>query len=155
MHETEAMEGCGRTRCTRGVAVIGSLIAVAAELRQTQTSLQSQAYQARAFDGIAGNFEIVVSEQLRTVMKKIEADDFDPSTLSETEYDIAKYILTTVRIDIDNEYYQFQNGFLDPGFYYGETAERIKEEAPKWRSMGLGEPRPDFHAEVERLLAEE
>jgi hypothetical protein len=36
------------------VAVIGSLIAVVVELRQTQTqtAMQVQAYQARAFNGI-------------------------------------------------------------------------------------------------------
>ncbi len=35
------------------IAVIGSLVAVAVELRQTQAALQAEVYQSRAFDGIA------------------------------------------------------------------------------------------------------
>ncbi len=137
------------------VAVIGSLLAVGAELRQTQTSLQSQAYQARAFNGMEWSFEILASEERRAIMKKIDAEDFDPSSLTEYEYEIARYLLNTVRIDVDNEHYQYHNGLLDPGFYFGETEQRIIKEAPKWRAMGIGEPRPAFRAEVDRLLAVE
>ncbi len=46
------------------IAVVGSLIAVAVELRQTQSALQAQTYQVRAFDGIAVNLEIAQNAEL-------------------------------------------------------------------------------------------
>ena len=137
------------------VAVVGSLIAVVVELRQTQTAMRAQAYQARAFDGIEWNFELAKDEALRSMQARLNDPDFAPTTLNESELDLAKYLMTIVRIDLDNEHFQFQSGFLDSGFYYGETVYRIKYAAPKWRALGMLSPRPAFRAEVDRILADE
>lgn len=134
------------------VAVIGSLIAVVVELRQTQTAMQAQAYQARAFNGIETNMEFAKDDALRSMQERLSDASFDPSTLSESELRLAKSLMTIVRIDLDNEHYQYQHGLLDPGFYHGETAEWIKHAAPIWRALGDQSPRPDFRAEVDRLL---
>lgn len=136
------------------VAVVGSLIAVVFELRQTQGALQAQAYQARAFDGIEMNKQLALDPELDRLTQFIESPDFDPSQLSAADYRKTVYLLTITRIDLDNEHYQYQKGFLDPGFYHGETVLWIRDAAPKWRAMGMGEPRPDFREEVDRILSE-
>ena len=137
------------------VAVVGSLLAVVIELRQTQTAMRAQAYQARAFNGIEWNFELARDEALLSMQARLDEPDFDPETLDEAEFELAKRLMTIVRIDLDNEHFQFQSGFLDPGFYYGESVYWIKDAAPKWRALGMMSPRPEFRAEVDRILADE
>jgi hypothetical protein len=70
------------------IAVVGSLTAVAIELRQTQGALQAQAYQARAFDGIALNLEIAKNERLARPDELIYSPDIDPTQLSPIERQI-------------------------------------------------------------------
>ena len=137
------------------VAVIGSLIAVVVELRQTQTAMRAQAYQARAFDGIEWNMELAKNEAIRSMQKRLDSADFDPATLTQSELALAKRLITIVRIDLDNEHFQYQSGLLDPGFYYGETVNWIKHAAPIWRALGELSPRPEFRAEVDRILADD
>ena len=137
------------------VAVIGSLVAVVIELRQTQTALQAQVYQERAFNGIEWNLELASDETLRNMQTALESGDVDPATLSPSELSLARHLMTIVRIDLDNEHYQYQRGLLDPGFYNGETIYWIKQAAPVWRKLGDRSPRPDFRAEVDRILADD
>jgi hypothetical protein len=58
------------------------------------------------------------------------------------------------RTDLDNEHYQYQNGFLDLDFYETTTKREIKAYAPHWRAFGVPEPRQQFSEEVERILAD-
>jgi len=136
------------------IAVVASLIALVVELRQTQVALRAQAYQARAFDGIAWNMEFAKDAGIRDMQDRFYDPDFDPSSLSPSELAIARRLITIVRIDLDNEHYQFQSGFLDESFYYGETVERIRSNAPLWRAMGIVSPRREFRTEVDRILGE-
>jgi len=142
-----------RFELTALVAVVGSLIAVVIELRQTQTAMQAQAYQARAFNGIEWNMELAKDESLRSMQARLNSVDFDPATLSQSELSLAKHLMTITRIDLDNEHFQYQSGLLDPGFYHGETVNWIRQAAPIWRGLGGKSPRPDFRAEVDRILA--
>ena len=139
------------------IAVVGSLIAVIAELRQTQTAMRAQAYQARAFDGIAWNLELAANDDMRNMLDQLSGvtTGFDASSLNPEEFSLAYRLLVTVRIDVDNEHLQYQSGFLDAGFYHGDTVERIKLYAPIWRELGIVAPRPEFQAEVDRILAED
>ena len=43
------------------ITVVGSLVALIVELRQTQVALRAQAYQARAFDGIQWNMDLATA----------------------------------------------------------------------------------------------
>ncbi|NHA14018.1 hypothetical protein [Thioalkalivibrio sp. XN279] len=134
------------------IAVVASLIALVVELRQTQVALRAQAYQARAFDGIAWNMEFAKDASIRDMQDRFYEPDFDPDSLSPSELSIARRLITIVRIDLDNEHYQFQSGFLDESFYQGETVPRIRSNAPLWRAMGIVSPRQEFRAEVDRIL---
>ena len=81
-------------------------------------------------------------------------EDLDPDDLSVEEYTVAFNMLIATMIDLDNEHYQYQNGFLDEDFYLGDTVRGIKEMAPLWRKFGLHESRKEFRAEVDRILSE-
>ncbi len=136
------------------VAVVLSLVAVVIELRQTQAALQAEAYQSRALDGIATNLALAEDDELNRLEELIYSPDFDPAALSAQERRKLSRILNIIRIDLDNEHYQYQKGLLDPGFYRGESVEWIRVAAPVWRAFGQVEPRPDFQQEVDRILAE-
>ena len=60
------------------VAVVGSLIAVVVELRQTQTAMQASVYQARAFNGIEYNWELAKDESMRMLQEYLYSEEFDP-----------------------------------------------------------------------------
>ena len=137
------------------VAVVLSLVAVAYELRQTRDALMAQAYQARAFDGIATNFEYAKDPELDRVGELALAPDFAPETLTAEERRVLRRLYSITRIDLDNEHYQFQKGFLDPSFYRGETEQWIREAAPIWRALGQPEPRAAFRQEVDRILSDD
>lgn len=136
------------------VAVVLSLVAVVIELRQTQAALQAGAYQSRALDGIETNLALAQNDELSRLEELIYSPDFDPAALSPEERRKLSRILNVVRIDLDNEHYQYQKGLLDPGFYRGESVEWIRIAAPVWRAFGQIEPRPEFRQEVDRILAE-
>ncbi len=136
------------------IGVIAGIVFLGVELRQTQRAMQAQAYQARAFDATAWGFEVAKDENLRRVDSKLAVDGLPTSSLTEGEYQVALYLMDTVRIDADNEHYQFQNGFLDPAFYNSTTVPMIRLYAPIWRALGFGEQRPEFQQEVDRILAD-
>ena len=131
------------------VAVVASLFAVVVELRQTQVALQAQTYQARAFDAIGFWIEMAQDLELERL-----PPDVDIGSLTEDEFKRAQRLYTAIRIDLDNEYYQYRNGFLDSGFYLNSTVSEIKAAAPVWRKLGVVEPVVEFSAEVDRLLAD-
>ena len=132
------------------VAVVGSLIALVIELRQTQDALQAQTYQDRAFDQIDLNLDQAKNPQLTIIFQ----DDFDRENLTRTEFTVAINMLNVKMIDADNEHYQYQRGFLDEEFYYGNTVRGIMRWGPIWRDFGIQEPRREFRVEVDRILSE-
>ncbi len=132
------------------VAVVGSLIALVIELRQTQDALQAQTYQDRASDQIDLNLDQAKNPQLTIIFQ----DDFDRENLTRTEFTVAINMLNVKMIDADNEHYQYQRGFLDEEFYYGNTVRGIMRWGPIWRDFGIQEPRREFRVEVDRILSE-
>jgi hypothetical protein len=136
------------------VAVIGGLIAVVMELRQTQTALRAQAYQSRALDVIAAKRVSSANPELDLLIRKINSKELDiESATPEERSQIGSHFYMR-RTDLDNEHYQFQNGFLDPDFYRTTTEREIKAFAPIWRALGIAEPRQQFTEEVDKILAD-
>ncbi len=136
------------------VAVIGGLIAVVMELRQTQSALRAQAYQTRALDVIGAMQINSANPELDLLIKNVYSNELDieSATPEEMSQIISHFYIK--RTDVDNEHYQFQNGFLDPDFYRTTTEREIKAYAPFWRSLGINEPRQQFTEEVDRILAD-
>jgi hypothetical protein len=136
------------------VAVIGGLIAVVMELRQTQSALRAQAYQTRALDVIGAMRINSANPELDLLIKKVYSNELDfEAAVPEERSQISSHFYIK-RTDLDNEHYQFQNGFLDPDFYRTTTEREIKAFAPFWRALGINEPRQQFTEEVDRILAD-
>ena len=135
-------------------ALVASLIAVAMELRQTQVALQSQAYQARAFQAYDNHMDMANNPTLEALFMQSWDEDFAPATMDAVDRNALIRIYSALLIDVDNEHYQYQNGLLDAAFYRTWPVRDIKQFAPRWRSLGIGEPRPVFKAEVDRILAD-
>ena len=131
------------------VAVVGSLVTVAAELRQTQAALEAQTYQERAFDAIDFQLAIATNPELNLIF----LEEFDRDSLSAEQYTVAINMLYAIMIDADNEHYQYQRGFLEEDFYLADTVPKIMKWAPVWRDFDVVESRRDFTEEVDRLLA--
>jgi hypothetical protein len=136
------------------VAVIGGLIAVVMELRQTQSALRSQAYQSRALDVIGAMRVRSANPELDLLIKKVNSNELDIESLTPEERSQISSHFYSRRTDLDNEHYQFQNGFLDPDFYRTTTEREIKAYAPFWRELGIPEPRQQFTEEVDRILVD-
>jgi len=136
------------------VAVIGGLVAVVIELRQTQSALRAQAYQARALDVISTMRESSLYPELYVLLSDFLAAKLTVETASPLELSRLRSHFYIRRTDLDNEHFQYQNGFLDPDFYRTTTEREIKAFAPHWRGLGIPEPRQQFIEEVDRILAD-
>jgi hypothetical protein len=130
------------------VAVVGSLVVVVIELRQTQAALQAQTYQDRAFDSIAFNLALADLD----IDAPLVSGDWRPDDLSPRELRTARRIMRAMMIDLDNEYFQYRRGFLDEDFYTNTTLRQLRFFAPIWRRLGVPEPRDAFREEVDRVL---
>ena len=136
------------------VAVVGGFIAVVQELRQTQLSLNAQAYQARALDSIDQNFRMLEDTELLELLTQMRSGQTDIDSLTPLERARLTRFMFIRRTDTDNEHYQYATGFLDTDFYFTTTVREIKETAPLWRMLGIREPRESFRDEVDRILAD-
>jgi hypothetical protein len=136
------------------LAVIGGLIAVVIELRQTQSALRAQAYQARALDVISTMRQYSDNPELAILLTDFFQGDLTIETASSEELSLLRSHFYMRRTDLDNEHYQYQNGFLDSDFYETTTKREIKAFAPHWRAFRIPEPRKQFAEEVDRILAD-
>lgn len=136
------------------IAVVGGLFAVVIELRQTQSALRAQAYQTRALDAISAPREWAKDPKPAMLFGDYLDGDLTADTASPEELAQLRSHFYTRRTDLDNEHYQYQNGFLDPDFYETTTKREIKAYAPHWRAFGVAEPRQQFTEEVDRILAD-
>jgi hypothetical protein len=136
------------------MAVVGGLIAVVIELRQTQSALRAQAYQTRALDAISATREWGTNPQSAMLFGDYLDGSLTIETASPEELIQLRSHFYTRRTDLDNEHYQYQNGFLDPDFYETTTKREIKAYAPHWRAFRVPEPRQQFTEEVDRIFAD-
>ena len=134
------------------LAVVGGLVAVVVELRQTQSALKAQAYQARAFNAIEISWGLSTDPELDVLLANFESANIEIDSVTPLERSKLLSFYYVKRTDLDNEHYQFSNGFLDPDFYQTTTEPEIKAFAPIWRSFGISEPRREFTDEVNRIL---
>ena len=90
--------------------VIGSLIFVGLQLRQTQEIAMSDAYQTRAYGSVERRMALTTSPELLSATVKVWAGKLD---LLEPEEIVALSFEFSARMDIfENNQYQFNSGFL-------------------------------------------
>ena len=137
-----------------GITAVGaSLIAVAIELRQTQSAIVADTYQARAYDAIDKNWRLAESQVAGPIMAKVSGDPSTIDALTDDERRRLRAVVRGMRIDADNEYYQYQQGFLDEEYFESALKPRIARQARLWRSLGIEERRPSFKKFVDDQLA--
>ena len=134
-------------------AVVASLIAVVIELRQTQSAIDANTYQSRASDAVTFNTALMESQLVTPILQMVTADPSTIDTLTDEERFRLRIFFTSVRIDADNEYYQYQQGFLDDEYFENAFKPRIIRSARMWRAFGVDEPRPSFRDFVDEQLS--
>ena len=137
-------------------AIVASLIALTLELRQTQLALSATTYQARALDSIADNRYVIESNYLLPLLIKTDSGSNSDAIdeLSEIDRTRLRIYLRAEMTDLDNEHYQYVNGFLDESFFEDVTVRGIRRQAPLWRAIGSTEPRREFREFVDSVLEE-
>jgi len=75
-------------------------------------------------------------------------------TLNEVDRSRIQQFLYTEMFDLDNEFYQYEQGFLDPDFFENAFKPRLRWAALAWRSMGIRENRQSFVEFTDKLLQE-
>ena len=135
-------------------AIVASLIALVVELRQTQSALLAQTYQTRAIDAVGELIDIADSEYLAPILAATDnAADYEAVAALDAVDRLRLFNFLRARmVDWDNEYYQYQNGYLDTDFFQETTEKNIKVWAHRWRNIGLTEGREEFRLYVDTLL---
>jgi hypothetical protein len=139
------------------LAIVISLGSLVYELRQTQSALLAETYQARAIDAIGELLYIADGDHLIPILTATnEGADFEAvANLSANDrLRLVKYLQARM-IDWDNEHYQYQNGFLNADFFEATTTRSVRKWAPRWRAVGLTEGRDGFRQYVDQILSEE
>jgi len=138
------------------IAIVISMAAVAYELRQTQSALNASTYQERAIDAIGEFLVTSDSEFLLPILvtTKHGADQKAVAALNDIDRGRLFHWLRARMVDWDNEYYQYTQGYLDEDFFRTTTEPAVKKFAPRWRAIGLTEPRKEFSNFVDKILAE-
>ncbi len=139
------------------LAIVASLVSVAFQLRQTQSALTASTFQERAFDAIAEDHFVAESEFLLPILVKTNYGETFEEVAKLNELDRARlmHFMRSRMIDWGNEFYQYQQGYLDEGFFEVTTIPSVRMWAPRWRAMGMTEGRGEYRDFVDSVLAGE
>ena len=130
-------------------------IAVVFELRQTQDAIVASTYQARAVDAIAGSRHVADSQYIAALLAEVDFDTDAIASLTNEELLRLRAFYVGQMIDFDNEFYQYQKGFLDDEYYEYWFKRRLPLVARQWRALGIVENRPSFREFVDEQLSTE
>lgn len=136
-------------------AIVASLAAIVVELRQTQSALVAATYQARAYQAIEHNTALQEGERMLPLLARANLTDTDElNALSPEDKLRLKTFFTSRRIDADNEFFQYEKGYLDEEYYKNSLIPQIRQTAPIWRALGVRESRTSFREFVDQVLSE-
>lgn len=120
-------------------------------LEETRKLALAQAYQVRAE---------MLTNQLIHLRDSPYVEQLDPSldvtTVEQPEARRRLAIHFRLFMNIaDNIHYQYERGFIDEDYYRRQFHSMVRLSGPKWRHLGIEEPRDSFQAEVDRILRED
>jgi len=134
-------------------AIVASLIFVGLELRQTQSALMASTYQARAFDAMSASRDLADSEYIGPILARVDFEDEQSlNNLSDEEMWRLRQYYVSRMIDLDNEFYQYQSGFLSEEFFQSQYQRSVLRNARQWRALGIREIRPEFEQLIDQIL---
>ena len=150
------------TRWLTLVANIGVLVGIVLlliELDQNSDLLKAQIHQARADAHVGHRLNDVYSDKWTVIGMKLAENGY-PQDVTSIEaltpeelfrfgnYEAARHT------DLDNLFYQYQQGYLDEEYYQFRVVCAIRRNAPYWQKLGTfrTNSRPTFRAEIERIV---
>jgi len=146
------------------VSVVAGIILLAIEVRQNTDSLDeaqkqaaANAYQSRAFNIASIRLSNAQSPEMVSAITKFEAAGGEErpaeslATLSPEEYmRIQQYYFALASI-YDNNYYQYENGYLGEDRYRNVDSRVIARLAPTFEALGMNINTTGFAQEIDRL----
>jgi hypothetical protein len=147
------------------LVVVFTLVVLIYQIRQNTKSLDesrrvamAMAYQVRAGAAQDVSMDFANSPYLPEIMTKLEDAGFprDPESLEvldPTELKRFRNFQLAQQIRVDNQFYQYQQGFLDEEYYQNNFQYQIRSMAEGWKLLQPKGRRPSFNAEVDRVLA--
>jgi hypothetical protein len=137
------------------VAVVASAVALIFELRQTRDVIQASTYANRAAGQIEFNTALFDSMEMLPLLASLQTrDPARIAALSDTDRLRLRVFFSAIKVDLDNEYYQYELGLLDEDHIEYVLKPTIRSNAPAWRSLGVDDGRPAFKAFVDSTLSE-
>lgn len=134
--------------------VIGSLIFVGLQLRQTQAIALSETYQNRTTSTIDMNSAVISSPAALSGISKIYSNKFGDLTMQEAV--ALEYVIGNVLTTMENNQLQYQSGFLSQE-HWDRNLDELKciLTVPLFREIATGWPfRNSFHNVIADALQE-
>jgi len=148
--------GLGQTiSILANIGVIGGIVFVALEVRQTRDAVLGATYLARATAQEDWGKWVADSEYIVHAASRWADTDF--AQLSAEDQARLQAAVEAAFHRMDGIYYQYELGLL-PQEYFETTFDRLMQLwVPRWRESGFIDrawivPRPSFQAEIERYL---
>ena len=144
------------------IGVLVGIILLLIELDQNSDLLRAQVHQARADAHVGHRLSDVESEKLTAIRMKLVENGYPQDVTSvealtsEELFRFRDYKAAT-HTDLDNLFYQYQQGYLDEEYYQYRVVCAIRRNAPYWQKFGTfrTNSRPTFRAEIERIMHDE
>lgn len=138
--------------------VLGGLILVAIELRQTNAAIRASAYQFRAESST--NWDVAIGESPERASMILKYLDGGREALNREEDLRYGSLLRAAFKRQESEYYQYELGLLDDVWYETTFRHHMELWVPRWRDWGELEndayiaevARPSFWAEIQRFV---
>jgi hypothetical protein len=137
-------------------ALVGSLIFIGLQMKQTQEIALSTAYQARVAAAMEMNMAIAANPSAMAAMRKPQTGGLEAVT--EEEGWAGEALIRSVLLSFDNVHYQFEKGFLDRGAW---DAARVDLKsfvgrvfARPYVETRLSTLRPSYRDELSEILEE-
>jgi hypothetical protein len=122
------------------VGVVDGFVFLGLEIQQNSDAINAQTYQSRAEAAQELSTTIMDSEHFVPLLAKLGSGLFpsDPAVLAELNPE-DRIRLTAfhqwMRVALDNQFYQYQRGFLDEEFFNGVTKPSMAAMTPAWEEL--------------------
>ena len=141
-----------------------ALKALIFQIRQNTRSLDesrrmamAQTYQERANSAVNITMQHAMSAELTEITLKLLQSDYphNPACLDELSPDqkvIYTNYLLAQKIRVDNQFYQYQQGYIDDEYFENNFREQVLVFGPGWNLL-TPTARPSFRREIDKVLA--
>jgi len=136
------------------LGVVAGIVFLGFEIQQNSEAINAQTYQSRAEAAQEWSSMVADSEHFAPLLAELGAGLFprDPATLAELSPE-DRIRLTAfhqwTRIQLDNQLYQYEHGFIDEGFFNSATKPALALFTPAWEELNLLRPiRPSFREAI-------